>query len=113
VCPDRVDVSVLLARWRSREIWIAQQFRACGGASPAEIEELYDATVAVLVEKGGSYESAEHLRAALHRGIKMRALRLHRDRQVHRQTLEHAAPTIEEDGREQGWRNQPERALRG
>jgi DNA-directed RNA polymerase specialized sigma24 family protein len=111
VCPNGIDVPVLLARWRSREVWIARQFRACGGASPAEVEELYDATVAVLVEKGDSYKSAEHLRAALHRGIKMRALRLHRDRQVHRRTLELAAPTIEEDGREQRWRDQPERAL--
>ncbi len=53
------------------------------------IEELYDSTAPALLSR--PYESEEHLRVALHKGIKMRALRLHRDRTAHRQTLAHAA----------------------
>lgn len=52
-----VDAPVLLARWRSRELWTARQFRARWGSSLAEIEDLYDATIAALVEKGDTYES--------------------------------------------------------
>lgn len=106
-----VDTPVLLARWRSRELWTARQFRACWGSSLAEIEDLYDATIAVLVEKDEPYESPEHLRAALHRGIKLRALRLHRDREVHEKALGHAAPAMEAAGRDRAWREEPERAL--
>ena len=106
-----MDIPVLLAQWRSRELWTVRQFRTCWGSSPAEIEELYDATIAALVEKNEAYESPEHLRAALHRGIKLRALRLHRDRDVHEKTLEHAAPAIEAAGQDRAWREEPERAL--
>jgi DNA-directed RNA polymerase specialized sigma24 family protein len=102
---------VLLALWRTRETWIARQFRACGGASPSEVEDIYDTTVAALIERGESYESVEHLRGALHRGIKMRALRLHRDHSVRLRALRHASPFIEGDGQERAWRSQPERAL--
>lgn len=106
-----VDVPVLLARWRTRELWTARQFRACGGASLADVEELYDETITALVERDDSYESEEHLRGALHRGIKMRAMRLHRDRQLHSRTLTHAAPAIDAAGHEQAWRSSPERSL--
>lgn len=106
-----VDTPVLLAQWRSRELWTARQFRACWGSSLAEIEDMYDATIAALVEKNEEYESPEHLRAALHRGIKLRALRLHRDREVHEKALEHAAPAIEAAGQDRAWREEPERAL--
>lgn len=106
-----VDTPVLLARWRSRELWTARQFRACWGSSLAEIEDLYDATIAALVEKEETYESPEHLRAALHRGIKLRALRLHRDREVHENVLEHSAPIMEAVGQDRAWREEPEQAL--
>ncbi len=51
------------------------------------------------------------MRAALHRGIKLRALRLHRDREVHQKALEHAAPAIEAAGQDRAWREEPARAL--
>ncbi len=73
-----VDLPVALAHWRTRELRLAHTFRECAGASTAEIEELYDATVLALLPR--PYESEEHLRFALRKGIKMRALRLHRDR---------------------------------
>jgi DNA-directed RNA polymerase specialized sigma24 family protein len=72
---------------------------------------MYDATIAALVEKNEAYKSPEHLRAALHRGIKLRALRLHRDREVHEKALEHAAPAMEAAGQDRAWREEPERTL--
>jgi RNA polymerase sigma factor (sigma-70 family) len=107
----QVDVPVLLACWRTREISYARTFRECGGASPTEIEDLYDATVTALVEKDKTYESEEHLRAAVHKGIRMRALRLHRDRRARALALEQAAPSMLAVNRERAWRQEPERAL--
>jgi RNA polymerase sigma factor (sigma-70 family) len=106
-----IDVPVALARWRTRELGVARRFRECGGASLAEIEEIYDATVTALVQRDGSYSSAEHLRGALHAGIKLRALRLHRDRGRRSRALERAAGEIHATGDEHAWREQPERAL--
>ena len=107
----QVDVPVLLAHWRTREIAYARTFRECGGTSPAEIEELYDATATTLIEKEKTYESEEHLRAAVQKGIRMRALRLHRDRRARAQALEQAAPSMLAIDRERAWREEPERAL--
>ena len=106
-----IDAPVALARWRTRELGVARRFRECGGASLAEIEEIYDATVTALVQRDGSYSSAEHLRGALHAGIKLRALRLHRDHGRHSRALQRAAGEIHATGEERAWREQPERAL--
>jgi RNA polymerase sigma factor (sigma-70 family) len=106
-----VDAPALLARWRAEDIGLIGQFRACTGASEAEVEELYDETVAALIEREAAYASEQHLRRTLHRGIKMRALRLHRDRRRRRRTLEGQAPVLEGQARERDWRMQPERAL--
>ncbi len=107
--PGAVDVPVLLMRWRTRELRLAHTFRECAGAGTAEIEELYDSTALALLSR--PYESEEHLRAALHIGIKMRALRLHRDRTAHRQTLTHAAPVIHAAKRARAFAQEPEGAL--
>ncbi len=104
-----VDLPVALARWRTRELRLAHTFRECAGASTAEIEELYDATVLALLPR--RYESEEHLRFALRKGIKMRALRLHRDRAAHEQELAHAAPVIHATAQARAFEQEPERAL--
>lgn len=106
---DAVHVPVALACWRTRELRLAHTFRECAGAADAEIEELYDSTVFALLPR--HYESEEHLRAALHKGIKMRALRLHRDRAAHEQALAHAAPVIHATERARAFEQEPERAL--
>jgi DNA-directed RNA polymerase specialized sigma24 family protein len=107
--PGAVDVPVLLVRWRTSELRLAHTFRECAGAGTAEIEELYDSTALALLSR--PYESEEHLRAAIHIGIKMRALRLHRDRTAHRQTLAHAAPVIHATERARAFAQEPEGAL--
>ena len=89
---ERVDVAELLSRWRRGELAAARYFKECGGASSSDLEELFDGTATALLER--DYESTDHLRAALRRGIKLRALRLHRDRATRQRTLERAAPTI-------------------
>ncbi len=109
--PGGLDVPVLLASWRTREMGVARRFRECGGASLAEIEEIYDATVAALLQRETTYSSIEHLRGALHAGIKLRSLRLHRDRRRHTRALDRAAPDLYATGQERTWREQPERAL--
>ncbi len=106
---DAVDVPVLLACWRTRELSLAHTFRECAGAATAEIEELYDRTVFALLPR--HYESEEKLRRALHKGIKMRALRLHRDRAAHDQALAHAAPVIHATAQARAFWQEPERAL--
>jgi DNA-directed RNA polymerase specialized sigma24 family protein len=103
----RIDVPGLLAQWRTRELDIAHSFKECGRVSTSDIEEILDATTFALLEK--DYETEEHLRAALHRGIKMRALRLHRDRINHRRTLQKAALPVEATAK--SWEQDPQRAL--
>lgn len=107
--PGTLDVPVVLARWRGRELALAHTFRECGGAGSAEIEDILDATITALL--GRSYASEEHLFRALRRGVKMRALRLHRDRAGRERILIHAAPIVHAREHERAWINDPERAL--
>lgn len=100
---------MLLARWRTREIDIAHSFRECTGTGTAEIEEILDSTITALLPR--SYSSEEHLFAALRKGVKMRALRLHRDRVAHEYLLSHTAPALYGSEQERAWKDEPERVL--
>ncbi|MHB1836023.1 MAG: RNA polymerase sigma factor [Solirubrobacteraceae bacterium] len=105
-----LDVPGLLTRWRAQELSRAQRLRECGGASLAEVQELYDATVMALISREQRYASEEHLRHALREGVRLRALRLHRDRATRAKVLAKAAPLLHGEGQERAWRSQPERA---
>ena len=116
----RVDVAVLLTRWRSGELAYAGTFDQCAGASFTEIEDLYDATATTLLEQEKPFGSEEHLRRALRRGIRLRALRrgirlralrLHRDHRVRKHLLDQAAPGMIAERERQAWREEPEQAL--
>jgi RNA polymerase sigma factor (sigma-70 family) len=102
-------VPTLLARWRSRELRVAHSFKECNRATPAELEDLLDNTTLALLDK--HYDTEEHLRAALRRGIKMRALRLHRDRVAHHNTLEKAAHAQHADQDTRAWEQDPHHTL--
>jgi DNA-directed RNA polymerase specialized sigma24 family protein len=106
---DGVDVPVLLARWRRRELRLARSFKECSRATTTELEELLDSTTLVLLDK--HYDTPEHLRAALHRGIKMRALRLHRDRVTRHNTLEAAAHAQHAEENARAWEQDPHHLL--
>ncbi len=73
-----------------------------------DVEELFDVTTSALL--AGLFESEDHLRYALRLGIRLRALRLHRDRATHSRILEQAAPAMLASREEQAWRENPERA---
>ncbi len=103
----RIDVPGLLARWRTHELDIAHSFKECGRLQTTDLEEILDATTFALLDK--QYDTEEHLRAALHRGIKMRALRLHRDRITRRRALQQATRPAEETAK--AWEQDPQRAL--
>jgi RNA polymerase sigma factor (sigma-70 family) len=107
----QADVAVLLARWRSSELAYARTFDQCGGASFTEIEDLYDATATRLLEQATTFECEEHLRGALRRGIRLRALRMHRDRRVRKRVLDQAASGMIAERELRAWRDEPERAL--
>jgi DNA-directed RNA polymerase specialized sigma24 family protein len=104
-----LDVPVLLARWRTRELALAVTFRECHGLSDAEVEDILDNTITVLLQR--PYTSEEHLFRALRKGIKMRALRLHRDRTERERILTHTAPIICARAQDRAWQDDPERAL--
>jgi hypothetical protein len=103
-----IDVAVTLVRWRTRELRKATRFRECGGATWADLEEIYDQSIHDLRDR--SYESEEHLRAALHMAIKWRAQRLHRDRKAHSRILGRAAWGIQSQREEQARLLEPEEA---
>jgi DNA-directed RNA polymerase specialized sigma24 family protein len=77
--------------------------------STAEIEEILDSTITALLSR--PYTSEEHLFAALRKGVKMRALRLHRDRAERERILTHTAPAIYASERDRAWKEEPERVL--
>lgn len=105
------EVAELLVRWRARELRLARRFRECGGASPAEIEDIYDAIAGNLVLEDRSFDSPEHLRSALRVGIRLRALRLHRDRATRTRIVQNATPNMLGEQSERSWRTDPQRAL--
>jgi DNA-directed RNA polymerase specialized sigma24 family protein len=72
---SRDRIAEALGRWQARELRLARNFRECAGLTPQELEDIYQDTVLVLLDR--RYESEEHLRNALHAGLKMRALRCH------------------------------------
>lgn len=105
------EVAELLVRWRARELRLARRFRECGGASPAEIEDIYDAIAGRLVLEDRAFDSPEHLRSALRVGVRLRALRLHRDRATRTRIVQSTAPSMLSEQAERSWRTEPERAL--
>lgn len=107
--PGTLDVPVLLARWRTRELELAWTFRECHGLSETEVEDILDNTITVLLQR--HYTSEEHLFRALRKGVKMRALRLHRDRTERERILTHTAPVIYAHEQDRAWEEDPERAL--
>ncbi len=100
---------MLFAKLRSSELRIARTFKECAGHGVAEIEELFDDTATALLLR--DLKSEDHLRNALRLGIKLRALKLHRDRARHSRILEQALSAMRSDREMEAWREDPERAL--
>jgi len=89
-----------LGEWQDRELRLARSFAECRGLGHEQLEDLYQETVLVLLDR--SYHSEEHLRNALRWGIKHRALHLHRDERRRAEILSQRAPELQlaAEGRE-------------
>ncbi|HEX8714759.1 MAG TPA: sigma-70 family RNA polymerase sigma factor, partial [Solirubrobacteraceae bacterium] len=71
---------------------MAQSYPECRGLSREQLEDLYQETVIALLAR--PYRSEEHLLNALRKGIRHRALNLHRDERRHQRILADSAPGI-------------------
>ncbi len=86
-------VGEALGEWQAQELRLARGFAQCRGLAREQLEDLYQETALVLLER--VYHSEEHLRSALRWGVKHRALHLHRDRRRRREILTRCAPELE------------------
>src|SRR5271167_2620974 len=85
-------VGEALGRWQASELRIARGFSECRGLSNEQLEDIYqEATLALLVRP---YRDERHLRHALRKGIKHRALNLHRDERRRGEILKDNAPGL-------------------
>jgi RNA polymerase sigma factor (sigma-70 family) len=101
-------VGSLLGEWRQGELRLARGYPQCRGVSAEQFEDIYQDTTLALLRRG--YDDEEHLRNALRKGIKNRALQLHRDERTRLEILKRTAPdlyAVREDG---GIENAPELA---
>ncbi|MCW3033333.1 MAG: hypothetical protein JWM60_1678 [Solirubrobacterales bacterium] len=102
----------VLGSWQPAEIRIARGFLECRGLSTEQLEDLYQETVLALLAR--PYGNEEHLRNALRRGIRHRALNLHRDTRRRGQILAEHAPSMHQMAESSAETMSPESmALRG
>jgi DNA-directed RNA polymerase specialized sigma24 family protein len=85
-------VGEVLGNWQRPELRIARGFGECRGLTAQELEDIYQDTVEVLLQR--RYASEEHLRNALRSGLKHRALHFHRDEGRRGEILAESAPTF-------------------
>jgi RNA polymerase sigma factor (sigma-70 family) len=103
-------IGQLLGEWHAREVRVAQGFFECAGLSLEQVEDLYQETAVALM--GRPYESEQHLRRGLRRGIKQRALREHRDQRLRLGILAQSVPGLREAAARAGEREGvPEQAV--
>jgi RNA polymerase sigma factor (sigma-70 family) len=102
-------IGQLLGEWQPREVRVARGFYECAGLSLEQVEDLYQETAVALM--GRRYESEEHLRRALRRGVKQRALREHRDERLRLGILVQHTPGLREAAQAGERESVPEDAL--
>jgi RNA polymerase sigma factor (sigma-70 family) len=90
---DAALVGQRLGEWQKVELRLARSFPECRGVGRAQLEDLYQETMLVLLNR--SYNDEEHLRNALRWGIKHRALHLHRDERRRGEILTARAPELQ------------------
>jgi len=86
------QIAAILGERRLTDLRIAEGFSECRGLSPQQVEDLYQATTLALLHR--PHRDEKHLWRALHRGIKQRALNLHRDQRSRDQILAKNAAAI-------------------
>ena len=102
-----VDVPELLLLWRNAEIALAHsKFPRLGRQ---DLEDVYDDTADKLRQR--PHKDEEHLQRALRVGLRLRGLRLIRDRNTRERVVGDAAPRMLAAAERQAWSAQPEEAL--
>lgn len=90
---DAALVGQRLGEWQKAELRLARSFPECRGIGRTQLEDLYQDTMLVLLNR--AYNDEEHLRNALRWGIKHRALHLHRDERRRGDILTARAPELQ------------------
>lgn len=102
-----LDAAELLLRWRSAELGVVHgKFRRL---SREDLEDVYDDTADVLRQR--PHESELHLLRALRLGVRLRALRLIRDRNTRERVVNEVTPQVYAEAQDRAWSVQPEQAL--
>lgn len=102
-----LDVPELVLLWRDAELTVAQG--KFSRLSRHDLEDIYDDTADFLRQR--SHKDEEHLQRALRVGVRLRGLRLIRDRNTRERIVGGAAPGIVATAELQAWSAQPEQAL--
>lgn len=89
---DRRQTGEILGEWQPRELRVCQAFPECSGLSYQQLEDIYQDTCLALYSR--AHKDEEHLRRALHAGIKQRAIRAHRDERRRLRVLVREAPGL-------------------
>lgn len=101
-------IGQILGEWQAREVRVVSRFAECRGLSVEQLQDLYQETALALLAR--PYGSEEHLRNALHTGIKQRALRLHRDERRRSEILAQHAPSLQRQAQLRARSHAPENA---
>lgn len=83
----------VLGEWQRPELRIARGFAECKGLTDQELEDIYQDTVEVLMQR--RYASEKHLRDALRAGLKYRALHFHQREGRRVEILTERTPTFD------------------
>lgn len=101
------QIARILGAHQQHELLIARGFTECRGLRPDQLEDLYQETTLALLHR--PYRDEKHLRDALRKGIKQRALNLYRDERRHQEILAHHAPGMDALERARSAEEDPER----
>jgi len=103
------DVGRKLGEWQAGELRLARSFAECRDVGQAQLEDIYQETVIVLL--GRPYQDEQHLRNALRWGIKHRALHMHRNERRRGEILNQRGPELEGAAERREQERSPELAV--
>ena len=103
------DVGRRLGEWQASELRLARAYPECRDLGQAQLEDIYQDTVIVLLAR--PHHDEQHLRNALRWGLKRRALQLHRNERRRGEILDQRGPELEEAAERRELQRAPELAL--
>ena len=98
-----------LGEWQAGELRLARSFAECKDLGRAELEDIYQETVIVLLAR--PHHDEQHLRNALRWGIKRRALQSHRNERRRGEILDQRGGELEAAAERREQERTPELAL--